>query len=223
MASTLVYSITASLCNDNNLNSMIGYMELSFSIGLSVGPLFASFFYYLEGYAFTFIICGSLNFICLPFISTIKISDDKYESPEFLKIICNMVNILINNFRIILGSLYHFDCYYSRHGKFFFYISCFFKSFIHKIWNWSGNLVNFLCDSNVYLFYYDTVLKQSKQSQHEAINHNWSLCKCFFSAPSGTCTIPTTKHIGYYHWTESFGSFRRMHYGAKPNRLNGYA
>ena len=77
---------------------MIGYMELSYSIGLSVGPLFASLFYYLNGYAFTFIVCGSLNFLCLPFISSIKITEDKYESPGYLRIIGNFVIFLINNY-----------------------------------------------------------------------------------------------------------------------------
>jgi len=95
IASTLVYSITASLCDENNLNIMIGYMELSYSIGLSIGPLFASLFYYLGGYAFTFLVCGSLNFMCLPFISSIKITEEKYESPGYWRIIFNYV-ILMN-------------------------------------------------------------------------------------------------------------------------------
>lgn len=93
LSNTLVYSITASQCDDTNLNKMIGYMELSYSIGLSIGPLFASFFYYLKGYAFPFIVCGCLNYMCLPFISNIKISEEKYESPGYFQIIFNLVII----------------------------------------------------------------------------------------------------------------------------------
>jgi MFS family permease len=103
LSATLVCSITASLCNDSNLNMMIGYMELSFSIGLFIGPLFGSFLYYLGGYSLPFIICGCLNYLCLPFIPYIKISEDKYESPGFLGIIFNLVNILFKlqkNFNI---------------------------------------------------------------------------------------------------------------------------
>lgn len=45
--------------------------------GLAIGPLFASGFYYLGGYAMPFIICGIIMFICASFIPKLEIQQEE--------------------------------------------------------------------------------------------------------------------------------------------------
>jgi len=157
ISGTLVYSITASISDDENLNKLIGNLEFSFSMGLTLGPLIGSILYNLGGYAFTFIICGSLNFICLPYIASLKISDNKYESPSFMKIILNMVTHEIFN---LIGSTFYNICINNRYFKFILYISCIFKSLTGKIWNRNRNFFDIFRYHNVFLFYFNTISEQ---------------------------------------------------------------
>ena len=93
LSSTLVYSISASLCEADQLEVTMGYMELAYSLGLTIGPLIASFLFYLRGYSFPFYVFGLLALICIFFISNLEMSEEEEEESNynFLQIIFSRV------------------------------------------------------------------------------------------------------------------------------------
>ncbi len=91
LSSTMVYSIAASLCTENDIKSTMGYMELSYSLGLTIGPVFASFLYYYFSYSFSFYLAGLLMLSCIPFIKILEVKQDEYEEIEFFKVLLNPV------------------------------------------------------------------------------------------------------------------------------------
>lgn len=91
LSSTLVYSIAASLCDENEIKSTMGYMELGYSLGLTIGPVVASLFYHYYGYCFPFYFCGLLMFSCIPFIKILEVSQDECEEIEFFDVLLNPV------------------------------------------------------------------------------------------------------------------------------------
>lgn len=96
LSATFVYSLAASYCEVENLNSTMGYMELAYSLGLTIGPLVASFLYYLNGYSFPFYICAFLMLICFVCISNLEISEEEGEDVNFASIIFNKVYKILN-------------------------------------------------------------------------------------------------------------------------------
>ena len=60
---TLLYSLTSSICDSNEVKLSLGYLEVAWSIGVAIGPLLGSFFYYLGGYSLPFFILGLSLFI----------------------------------------------------------------------------------------------------------------------------------------------------------------
>ena len=57
------YSLTSLLNEGDELKEAMGYMELAFSAGTTIGPLIVSVFYYIGGYRLPFIVCGLINCI----------------------------------------------------------------------------------------------------------------------------------------------------------------
>lgn len=78
----------------------MGYMELGYSLGLTIGPVLASVLYHFFGYSFPFFFCGILILICIPFIKKLDVKQDECEEIDFFKVLLNPVikiniNILI--------------------------------------------------------------------------------------------------------------------------------
>lgn len=101
LSATLVYSMTASLCEDpKELKTTIGFIELAWckffflflGIGVAVGPLVGSFFYHLGGYTLPFYICGLMMLSCIPFIAKLYIpEDEETEVPGFMSALFDYV------------------------------------------------------------------------------------------------------------------------------------
>jgi len=72
----------------------MGYMELGYSLGLTIGPVLASLFYHYFGYSIPFVFCGAIMLGCLFFIKILEIREDEYEEIEFFKILFNPVYII---------------------------------------------------------------------------------------------------------------------------------
>ena len=58
ITATLLYSLTSSICDSDEVKLSLGYLEVAWSIGVATGPLLGSFFYYLGGYSLPFFILG---------------------------------------------------------------------------------------------------------------------------------------------------------------------
>ena len=99
---TLIYSLTAAISDDKEIEKNLGYIEVGTSIGIAVGPLIASIGYYMFGFKFPFLISGFMEMLlisCVPLLEIHHINDDDNDN--------NTVNVfpILKNRNIILTFL----------------------------------------------------------------------------------------------------------------------
>ena len=75
--STLIYSLTCSLSNEEELQISLGNLELGWSLGISTGPLCASIFYKIGGFSLPFIILGFILYISVYLTKLINFDEKK--------------------------------------------------------------------------------------------------------------------------------------------------
>ena len=63
--STLIYSIGAGFSTKENIERNIGYLEVGEGLGLTIGPIIASFGYQAFGFWFPFLICGGAEILAV--------------------------------------------------------------------------------------------------------------------------------------------------------------
>lgn len=70
-------------------------MELAWCLGVAIGPICASFLYYIGGYSLPFYFCGSAIFLCIPSIYNLQLPDETEitDEPQFMKAIFDFVKI----------------------------------------------------------------------------------------------------------------------------------
>ncbi len=95
ISSTLVYSVAASFCDNNNLNKTMGYMESSYSVGLTIGPIIGSVLYHYFSYKIPFYFCGILIIICIPYAQNIQEEEQQHYDINFFKVMFNPVKKLL--------------------------------------------------------------------------------------------------------------------------------
>jgi MFS family permease len=101
---TLIYSLTAAISDDKEIEKNLGYIEVGTSIGISIGPLIASLGYYMFGFNFPFLISGFMEMLLIslvPILDIHKYENDDDDNEE------NKVDILplLTNRNIILTFL----------------------------------------------------------------------------------------------------------------------
>ena len=99
---TLIYSLTASISNDSNMEKNFGYIEVGMSIGIALGPLFASIGYYMFGFNFPFLISGFMELCLILLVSSLEIKDDDDDEEKGNNF--NIKNLIFNR-NIILTFL----------------------------------------------------------------------------------------------------------------------
>lgn len=106
ITATLVYSLTASVSEPENIKTSLGYMEVAWSLGVACGPLLGSFLYYIGGYSLPFYALGLSMFISVYLIHylSLPITNDEEESPNFIKLLYNF-HILINLVAVVVYLL----------------------------------------------------------------------------------------------------------------------
>ena len=114
---TLVYSLTISLAEEDEVQISLGNLEIAWSLGTASGPLLASVCYNFGGYSFPFFSLGMLLFCSVYFAK--KIDSDKLNNnneaekePSFGKfLIYPMIFLIIGGLIVvmILNSFY-FPC-----------------------------------------------------------------------------------------------------------------
>lgn len=86
IVSTLLYSIGVSLSSPDEIVTTLGYLEIAWSLGVSIGPVLASALYHFGGFSLPFYTIGALFFIGIYYIQILNISDENSdESPNFFK------------------------------------------------------------------------------------------------------------------------------------------
>ena len=112
----LVYSIGCSLSNEEEIKSIIGYIETGLSFGSTSGPLFVSIFYKIGGYKLPFIILGL--FLYTSVYLTRILGNEKFdtneieEDPSFFKFLNNLDILLISGTFVLamIALSFFFPC-----------------------------------------------------------------------------------------------------------------
>jgi hypothetical protein len=78
-------------------NIFIDKLILILGLGIAIGPLCASIFYYIGGYVLPYVVCALAILICIPLLNNLNLSDDEEgEVPQFMTALWNPVTIIIN-------------------------------------------------------------------------------------------------------------------------------
>ena len=114
---TLVYSLTISLAEEDELQISLGNLEIAWSLGTSVGPLFASFCYNFGGYSLPFFVLGIFLFISVYIAKEVKSDklnneNEADKEPSFGKfLIYPMIFLIIGGLIIVMViSSFYFPC-----------------------------------------------------------------------------------------------------------------
>ena len=98
---TLVYSLTTSFSNENEVKTSLGYLEIAWSLGVSSGPLLASILYSIGGYSLPFNVLGILLLISFFFVYNLELPLNKINEEQTNNQLLN----LLKNFEINLNLL----------------------------------------------------------------------------------------------------------------------
>ena len=99
ITATLVYSLTTSFCDENDVKTSLGYLEIAWSLGVATGPLLGSILYSIGGYSFPFYILGILLFISIFLVYYLQLSIENVDEEETNNQLLN----LLKNFEINLN------------------------------------------------------------------------------------------------------------------------
>ena len=113
---TLVYSLTCSLSDEEEVKSNLGYIEVGMSLGSSAGPLFVSIFYKIGGYKLPFLILGLFLYISVYLTKILE--NEKFdkneieEDPSIFKFLNNLDVILISGALVlsVVSFTFYFPC-----------------------------------------------------------------------------------------------------------------
>jgi len=114
---TLVYSLTISLTEEDELQISLGNLEVGWSLGTSSGPLFASFCYRFGGFSFPFIVLGLFLYVSFYLAHEInseklKTEEDPEKDPPFAKFLIHpqVFIILIAFIIVMIISSFYYPC-----------------------------------------------------------------------------------------------------------------
>ena len=82
ITSTLLYSLGVSLSLPEEITISLGYLEIAWSIGVSIGPVCTSFLYHFGGFSLPFYTIGLLFFIPIYLIKYLNIPKDNNNQNE---------------------------------------------------------------------------------------------------------------------------------------------
>ena len=105
---TVIYSIACSLASEEEIKSILGYIEIGLSLGSSAGPLFVSIFYKIGGYKLPFIILGLFLYISVYLTKILEKekfdNNEMEEDPSFFKFL-NDRDIILLSGSLVLGMI----------------------------------------------------------------------------------------------------------------------
>ena len=113
---TLVYSLTCSLSDEEEVKSNLGYIEVGMSLGSSAGPLFVSIFYKIGGYKLPFLILGLFLYISVYLTKILEAEkldkNEIEEDPSVFKFLNNLDIILLSGALVLsmVAFTFYFPC-----------------------------------------------------------------------------------------------------------------
>ena len=110
ISSTINYTLAVSICKDENeVNRNISLMELSYSIGLAIGPVMGTYLYESLGWEVPFFLLGGLNLFSSFTIINMEIKDcEKSDYSNFFKAIFNWKILLTEIASIFIMATVNF-------------------------------------------------------------------------------------------------------------------
>ena len=110
ISSTINYTLAVSICKDENeVNRNISLMELSYSIGLAIGPVMGTYLYESLGWEVPFFLLGGLNLFSSFTIINMEIKDcEKSDYSKFFKAIFNWKILLTEIASIFIMATVNF-------------------------------------------------------------------------------------------------------------------
>ena len=113
----LVYSLTISLTDENEVEYALGILEIGWSVGTCSGPLIASIFYKFGGYSLPFIFLGAVLFISVFLANQVHSDrlnniDDEEQNPSFIRFLKypKIFLILIGFIIVMILASFYFPC-----------------------------------------------------------------------------------------------------------------
>jgi MFS family permease len=108
ITATLVYSLTTSFSDENEVKTSLGYLEIAWSLGVASGPLLASILYSIGGYFLPFVMLGMVLLISIFFVYKLELPsadiDEEQTNNQLLNSLKNF-EIIINLLVVVLGLL----------------------------------------------------------------------------------------------------------------------
>ena len=110
ISSTINYTLAVSICkNEDEVNRNISLMELSYSIGLAIGPVMGTYLYEGLGWEVPFFLLGGLNLFSSFTIINMEIKDcEKSDYSNFFKAVFNWKILLTEIASIIVMGTVNF-------------------------------------------------------------------------------------------------------------------
>ncbi len=110
ISSTINYTLAVSICkNEDEVNRNISLMELSYSIGLAIGPVMGTYLYESLGWEVPFFLLGGLNLFASFTIINMEIKDcEKSDYSNFFKAIFNWKILLTEIASIFIMATVNF-------------------------------------------------------------------------------------------------------------------
>ena len=113
----LVYSLTISLTDENEVEYALGILEIGWSIGTCSGPLIASILYKFGGYSLPFIFLGCILFISVFIVNQVHSDrlnqqDDSEQNPSFIRFLKypKIFLILIGFIIVMILASFYYPC-----------------------------------------------------------------------------------------------------------------
>ena len=115
----MIYSLISCISTEDELQIALGNMEVAWCLGLSAGPLFASFFYEIGGYTLPFLALGCSLYISVYLTKVISYEqvntceeEEKGEKNSLMRTVFHF-NILVNLGTVSIGIIvttFYFPC-----------------------------------------------------------------------------------------------------------------
>ena len=111
---TLVYSLTTSFCDENNVKTSLGYLEIAWSLGVSSGPLIGSILYSIGGFSLPFYTLGILLLVSIFLVYYLQLPLNNVDVEETNNQLLNLLkNFEINlNLCIVIIGLFSTTYYF---------------------------------------------------------------------------------------------------------------
>lgn len=113
ITATLVYSLTSSVAETSEVKISLGYLEIAWSLGLSIGPPIASLFYYIGGFSLPFYMLGLVLSIGIFMVYSLQLpmeETNEETNMDYIKLVkhADIINYLFIVVIYLIANTFYF-------------------------------------------------------------------------------------------------------------------